>query len=88
MYYKPPETSPSPLTRRQVEVLNCLVAASDQNEAAAWLGITPTQIGRQKSKITERLGAENFLQATIVAYQIGLIDPKALPLSAPRPQTT
>ncbi|WP_199044328.1 hypothetical protein [Glycomyces salinus] len=68
-----------PLTHRQLEILNCLVAASDQNEAAVWLGITPTQIGRQKNKITELLGAENFVQAAILAHERGLISPRALP---------
>jgi FixJ family two-component response regulator len=64
---------------RDRQILANLVAAPDQQTAAAWLGITDRHLRRRIDAIMRRLGAETTYQMIVLATQKGLIDPKALP---------
>jgi FixJ family two-component response regulator len=48
-----------PLTRREQDVLTCLVAGASNKDAAKQLGISPRTIEVHRARIMEKLGAKN-----------------------------
>ncbi|WP_030159705.1 hypothetical protein [Glycomyces sp. NRRL B-16210] len=69
----------APLTESELKILSHVIAAPDQQTAAAWLDISVRHLRRQIETIKEKLGAETTLQMVVLAAFRGLVDPKSLP---------
>lgn len=63
------------LTRRELEVLGMLGAGLHRREIAGELVISEKTVGAHLGRIYEKLGAHDRVQALIIAYRLGLLDP-------------
>jgi len=72
------ESAPSPLTRRELEVLELLADGLDQAEIAGRLVISPKTVGTHIERILAKLGAHSRAEAVALAYRHRLV-PVRLP---------
>lgn len=66
---------PSPLTKREQEVLQLLAEGLDRRAVAGRLAISPRTVGTHIEHILEKLDVRNSAQAVAVAFRLGLIEP-------------
>jgi LuxR family maltose regulon positive regulatory protein len=64
-----------PLTRRELEVLQCMCAGSSNQEIAAKLVITQSTVKKHTGSIDGKLGVSSRTQAIVRAYQLRLASP-------------
>lgn len=64
----------SDLTPRELEVLRLLASGRSNREIGAQLFISPKTASVHVSHILTKLGLRTRVQATVVAYQLGLVD--------------
>lgn len=69
---------PSPLTRRELQVLELLADGCDQPEIAERLVISPKTVGTHIEHILRKLGAHSRAEAVGLAYRLRLV-PVRLP---------
>ena len=67
----------SPLTARERQALNLIVAGRSNKEMAGILGISVKTIDRHRTSMMQKLGAHSVAQLIAVALREGLIDPSA-----------
>jgi FixJ family two-component response regulator len=60
-----------PLTRREQDVLNQIVAGASSKEAGRQLGISPRTIEVHRARIMEKLGAKNAADLVRIVYDEG-----------------
>lgn len=77
--FEPGAASIVPLTESELKILSHVIAAPNQQTAAAWLGTSRRHLRRRIGAISEKLGAETTLQMVVLATMQGLVDPKSLP---------
>jgi two-component system nitrate/nitrite response regulator NarL len=68
---RPPKT---PLSRREVEILQRVTYGSATKEVADSLGISPQTVKAQLERIFEKLGANDRAQAVAIAIRQGLVE--------------
>jgi two-component system OmpR family response regulator len=71
----PEAADPPTLTRREQDVLELLAAGLRRREIARELVISPKTVSAHLSRIYEKLGARDRVQALIVAYRARLLEP-------------
>lgn len=64
-------TTPRPLTRRQRETLLLAANGNNNQEIAAWRGITPNSVAQILTAAYRHLGARDRAQAVAIALAIG-----------------
>lgn len=62
------------LSERELDVLRLLVAGSDTGEISQQLQLSPSTVRHHISSMLEKLGAENRIQAAVLAVRLGLVD--------------
>lgn len=62
------------LSERELDVLRLLVAGSDTGEISQQLQLSPSTVKHHISSMLEKLGAENRIQAAVLAVRLGLVD--------------
>lgn len=67
------------LTRREVEVLEHLVAGFDNAQIAARLVVSPRTVTTHVEHILMKLGVHSRTQAIALAYREGLLEPQGIP---------
>jgi DNA-binding NarL/FixJ family response regulator len=76
-----PREPPAPvrfeLTERELDVLRFLVDGHDNAAVGRELHLSPSTIKHHVSAILEKLGAENRVQAAVVAVRHGLVDQRS-----------
>jgi DNA-binding response OmpR family regulator len=71
-----PEAPDAPvLTQRELDVLTLLAAGRRRREIASELVISPKTVSAHLTRIYEKLGARDRVQALIVAYRTRLLEP-------------
>lgn len=63
--------APRPLTRRQRETLLLAANGNNNQEIAAWRGITPNSVAQILTAAYHRLGARDRAQAVAIALAVG-----------------
>jgi DNA-binding NarL/FixJ family response regulator len=71
------ESAPSPLTRRELQVLALLADGLDQAEIAERLVISPKTVGTHIERILAKLGAHSRAEAVGLAYRLRLVPVRA-----------
>jgi two-component system nitrate/nitrite response regulator NarL len=74
-----------PLSSRERQVLALLVAGCDNVEIARQLYISPSTVKNHVSRLLEKLGVDNRVQAAGYAIRNGLVDGSAVPVAAAAP---
>jgi DNA-binding NarL/FixJ family response regulator len=69
----PTDAPPSPLTRREVEILRMLAAGLAQRDIAQSLVISPNTVATHIQRILTKLGVHSRAQAVAEAYRLGLL---------------
>ena len=64
-----------PLTRRELEVLQCICAGSSNQEIAEKLVITQSTVKKHTGSIYGKLGVSSRTQAIVRAHQLRLVAP-------------
>ncbi|GGP55752.1 response regulator transcription factor [Streptomyces abikoensis] len=64
----------TPLTAREIEILDCLGQGLSTAEVAAHLFLTVNTVKSHLTRITSRLGAHDRAHAIAIAYRRGLLD--------------
>jgi len=85
-----PESSPV-FTKRELDVLWCVVKGWRDRETAAYLGITPGTVRTYLRTIREKLAVHSRLEAAVLVTNQGLLDGHAPTLPThthPEPETT
>ncbi|MBW3606965.1 MAG: response regulator transcription factor [Actinobacteria bacterium] len=62
------------LSERELDVLRLLVRGSDTAEISKQLQLSPSTVKHHISSMLEKLGAENRIQAAVLAVRLGLVD--------------
>lgn len=63
-----------PLTRRQVEILDCMVAGNTSHkEIAAALHISRNTVKNHMSNLCAALGAKDMVHAVLIALRSGIV---------------
>ncbi len=62
------------LSERELDVLRLLVGGSDTAEISKQLQLSPSTVKHHISSMLEKLGAENRIQAAVLAVRLGLVD--------------
>jgi DNA-binding NarL/FixJ family response regulator len=63
---------PSPLTKREQEVLSLMCKGYSKEAISSTLSITVATVGKHRQHIYEQLGVHNERDALLVAYRNGL----------------
>ena len=66
---RPP--TPRPLTRRQRETLLLAANGNNNQQIAAWRGVTPNSVAQVLTAAYQRLGATSRAQAVAIALAVG-----------------
>ena len=69
------DARPSPLTERERQVLNLIIAGATNKEIAERLGISPKTVDRHRTSMMQKLGAHSAAQLITYALREKLIDP-------------
>lgn len=64
-----------PLTEREEDVISWVAKGLTNKQVAQELHISPATVETHLHNIYSKLGVSNRVQATIVAYQIGIVAP-------------
>lgn len=67
----------SPLTDRERQILNLIVAGRSNKEMAGLLGISAKTVDRHRTSLMAKLGVHSVAQLIALALREGLIDPSA-----------
>jgi DNA-binding CsgD family transcriptional regulator len=68
---------PDPLTRREIEILRLMAGGYSNREIADALGTAEGTVKNHASSILSKLGVRDRTQAVVVAYESGLVTPRA-----------
>lgn len=63
--------TPRPLTRRQRETLLLAANGNNNQEIAAWRGVTPNSVAQILTATYQRLGARDRAQAVAIGLAVG-----------------
>ncbi|WP_298417421.1 hypothetical protein [Brevibacterium sp.] len=67
---------------KDIEIMNCFVAAPSQAVASDWIGCSPTHLRRQLKELRRRFDLDTNEQLIVLATSNGAVDPrKVLPYS-------
>ena len=67
----------STLTDRELEVLRVVAEGLTNSEIAAQLHLSESTVKTHVSRAMAKIGARDRVQAVIIAYDVGLVDPRA-----------
>jgi len=70
---RPLSPPPSPLTRRELEILRLIAEGRENNEIADILVISPSTAKNHVAHVLDKLGMENRVQAAVYAVRNGLV---------------
>ncbi|MEE1766178.1 MULTISPECIES: response regulator transcription factor [unclassified Streptomyces] len=73
-----PESGPDCLSDREKEVLTLVARGLNNTEIADTLGLSPLTAKTHVSRIMGKLGARDRAQLVIVAYESGMVTPRAI----------
>jgi DNA-binding NarL/FixJ family response regulator len=62
------------LSGREIEVLRLLVAGADNADIGIALDVTSSTVKSHVSRVLDKLGVENRIQAAVLAVQLGLVE--------------